>query len=234
MTHLIERLLRPAAPPARDLRAHSRDARLEIHRAAPGSTLRNPSTSFRGSTMKNPRAERVVALVASLFAFAMAAPAVGHAQDAVIKGTVTGPGGQPLEGVQVGVQSMLVGGISDAKGAYSFHVSANNAKGQTVNIVARRLGFSPVTKPLVLSAGEHTVDVALAQDVRRLDEIVLTGVAGATAVRHDACDRPPAGCPCAANRGFDASRPAAAGAGGPKHRTQRSFCRPGAAGAQCQ
>ena len=134
--------------------------------------------------MKNPRAERVVALVASLFALAMAAPAVGHAQDAVIKGTVTGPGGQPLDGVQVGVQSMLVGGISDAKGAYSFHVRANNAKGQTVNIVDRRLGFSPGTKPLVLTAGEHTVDFALAQDVRRLDEIVVTGVAGATEMKN--------------------------------------------------
>ena len=134
--------------------------------------------------MRNTRARRLFTIAASLIASALAVPALAYAQDAVIKGTVTGPGGQPLEGAQISVQSLLVGAVSDAKGFYSFSVSSGNVKGQTLDIVARRLGFSPVTKQLALTAGEHTLDFALQEDVRRLDEIVVTGVAGATSMKN--------------------------------------------------
>ncbi len=134
--------------------------------------------------MRNTRAKRLFVIAASLLVSAVAMPTLAHAQDAVIKGTITGPGGQPLEGAQVSVQSLLVGGVSDAKGLYSFSISAGNVRGQTVEIVARRLGFSPVTKQLVVTAGEHTLDFSLQEDVRRLDEIVVTGVAGATSMKN--------------------------------------------------
>ena len=134
--------------------------------------------------MRNPRAGRLVALAASLLAFALTAPSQAQAQDAVIKGTVTGPQGEPVEGAQISVQSMLLGSATDAKGQYTFTVSANNVKGQTVNLVARRLGFAAVTKQVVLSAGEHAVDFAMKTDVRRLDEVVVTGVAGATEMKN--------------------------------------------------
>jgi len=125
--------------------------------------------------MRNPRAGRLVALAASFLAFALTAPSLAQAQDAVIKGTVTGPQGEPVEGAQISIQTMLIGSASNAKGQYSFSVSASDVKGQTVNVVARRLGFAAVTKQLALSAGEHTVDFAMKQDVRRLDEIVVDG-----------------------------------------------------------
>ncbi|HEX8716213.1 MAG TPA: carboxypeptidase-like regulatory domain-containing protein, partial [Gemmatimonadaceae bacterium] len=134
--------------------------------------------------MRNPCAGRLVALAASLLAFALTAPSLAQAQDAVIKGTITGPQGEPVEGAQVSIQTMLVGGATNAKGQYSFVVSANNVKGQTVNLVARRLGFAAVTKQVVLSGGDHTVDFAMKRDVRRLDEIVVTGVAGATEMKN--------------------------------------------------
>ncbi|HEX5409491.1 MAG TPA: SusC/RagA family TonB-linked outer membrane protein [Gemmatimonadaceae bacterium] len=134
--------------------------------------------------MRNPRAGRLVALAASLLAFALTAPSLAQAQDAVIKGTVTGPQGEPVEGAQISVQTMLLGAATDAKGQYTFTVSASNVKGQTVNLVARRLGFAAVTKQVVLSAGEHAVDFAMKQDVRRLDEVVVTGVAGATEMKN--------------------------------------------------
>jgi TonB-linked SusC/RagA family outer membrane protein len=134
--------------------------------------------------MRITHAKRLLAIAASLLVSAVAVPALAYAQDAVVKGTITGPGGQPLEGAQVSVQSLLVGAVTDAKGFYSFSVSASNAKGQTVDIIARRLGFSPVTKQLALTAGEHTLDFALQEDVRRLDEIVVTGVAGATSMKN--------------------------------------------------
>ena len=134
--------------------------------------------------MRNPRAGRLVALAASLLAFALTAPSLAQAQDAVIKGTITGPQGEPVEGAQVSIQTMLVGAATNAKGQYSFVVSATSVKGQTVNLVARRLGFAAVTKQLVLSGGDHTVDFAMKRDVRRLDEIVVTGVAGATEMKN--------------------------------------------------
>jgi TonB-dependent SusC/RagA subfamily outer membrane receptor len=82
------------------------------------------------------------------------------------------------------VQSLLVGAVTDAKGFYSFSISSGNVKGQTVDIIARRLGFSPVTKQVALTAGEHTLDFSLQEDVRKLDEIVVTGVAGATSMKN--------------------------------------------------
>lgn len=134
--------------------------------------------------MRITRARRLIGIAASLLVSAFALPALAQAQDAVIKGTITGPGGQPLEGAQVSVQSLLVGAVTDAKGFYSFSVSAGNAKGQTVDIIARRLGFSPVTKQIALTGGEHTLDFSLQEDVRKLDEIVVTGVAGATSMKN--------------------------------------------------
>ena len=134
--------------------------------------------------MRNAHARRLFTIAASLLVSALAVPALAHAQDAVIKGTITGPGGQPLEGAQVSVQSLLVGAVTDVKGFYSFTISAGNVKGQAVDIIARRLGFSPVTKQLTLTAGEHTLDFALQEDVRRLDEIVVTGVATATSMKN--------------------------------------------------
>lgn len=134
--------------------------------------------------MRITRARRLLGVAASLIVSAFALPALAQAQDAVIKGTITGPGGQPLEGAQVSVQSLLVGAVTNAKGFYSFTVSAGNVNGQTVDIIARRLGFSPVTKQLALTGGEHTLDFSLQEDVRRLDEMVVTGVAGATSMKN--------------------------------------------------
>lgn len=134
--------------------------------------------------MRNTRAKWLLRAAASLIVSVFALPAMANAQDAVVKGTITGPAGQPLQGAQVSVQSLLVGGVTDEKGFYSFTISAGNVKGQTVDIVARRLGFSPVTQQVALTAGEHTLDFSLKEDVRRLDEIVVTGVAGATSMKN--------------------------------------------------
>ena len=76
--------------------------------------------------MRNAHARRLFTIAASLLVSALAVPALAHAQDAVIKGTITGPGGQPLEGAQVSVQSLLVGAVTDVKGFYSFTISAGN------------------------------------------------------------------------------------------------------------
>lgn len=133
--------------------------------------------------MRNTRARRL-GVVASLLTLAIAMPAFAQAQEAVVKGKVTGPAGEPLEGAQVGVTSLLVGTVTDARGAYSLVVSAANAKGQTVGIQVRRLGYSPLTRQLALSPGEHTLDFALQKDVRKLDEVVVTGVAGATELKN--------------------------------------------------
>ncbi|HEX6967075.1 MAG TPA: SusC/RagA family TonB-linked outer membrane protein [Gemmatimonadaceae bacterium] len=115
----------------------------------------------------------------------MASATAASAQGgATIKGTITAVGGGPLEGAQVAMQALLVGGVTDAKGTYSFQISAANVKGQTVTLTARRIGFSPVSKQVVLSPGEHTVDFTLPEDVRRLNEVVVTGLAGATEMKN--------------------------------------------------
>jgi len=144
-----------------------------------------PTIQIEGVTVMGiPRAGRLCAVAAVAAGLMASASAVRAQGGATVKGTITAVGGGPLEGAQVAVQSLLVGAVTDSKGTYSFQVSASNAKGQAVTLTARRIGFSPVTQQVVLSPGEHTVDFALPQDVRRLNEVVVTGLAGATEMKN--------------------------------------------------
>jgi TonB-linked SusC/RagA family outer membrane protein len=134
--------------------------------------------------MRNPLAYRLIALTASLLALAATAPVAQAQQGAVITGKVTNPQGQPVEGASIVITSLNAGTATTTAGAYTFRVSNRNISGRAVAITARRIGFSPVTKQITLVSGNQTVDFTLAQDVTRLNEIVTTGVAGATSLKN--------------------------------------------------
>lgn len=120
----------------------------------------------------------------ALIGLAGATPAGAQGQSAVISGQVTTPQGQPLQGANVFITEMNISVGSNAAGRYTLTVPGQRVTGQTVQLRVRSIGYKPIAKPVVLKAGSQTVDFALIEDVNRLDEVVVTGVAQGTAARN--------------------------------------------------
>jgi hypothetical protein len=66
-----------------------------------------------------------------------------------ITGTVLGEAGQPLASAQVSVQSTSIGAITNAQGKYTI----TGVTPGTYMVRAQRIGYSPVTQRVVVSAG---------------------------------------------------------------------------------
>lgn len=106
-----------------------------------------------------------------------------HAQSATgtIRGTVTNAAsGAPIAAAQVYVASNRVGGVTRADGGYTIlNVPAGR---QTVRV--RALGFAPTEQTVAVSAGETAVvDFPVTQAALTLNEVVVTGTAGAARKR---------------------------------------------------
>ena len=121
------------------------------------------------------RQVRVVLVAAA--AFALGALAQPLAAQGTIRGRITDAGSQrPLSDVQVTIVGTPLGALSGPNGEYSI---ANVPAGPH-NVRARRLGFSAVDKPASVTAGQGlTLDFALAQSATQLQQLVVTGTAGA-------------------------------------------------------
>jgi TonB-linked SusC/RagA family outer membrane protein len=102
--------------------------------------------------------------------------AMAQGPEAVITGRVTNDKGNILDYANVSAPQFNKAVTVNTKGVYRLVVPAN---GQTVSIVARALGRSPVTQEIVLTPGAHTLDFQLSSTIR-LTEVVVTGVAQAT------------------------------------------------------
>lgn len=102
----------------------------------------------------------------SLFAlFCLMSIGVSHAQSQSISGSVT-TDGQPLPGVTVVVKGTSVGAVTDFDGGYFIKASANDV------LVFSYVGYE--TKQVTVG-NDTTIDVALAEDVATLDEVVVVG-----------------------------------------------------------
>jgi len=107
-------------------------------------------------------------------------PGLIQAQQAVIQGKVTDERGSPLPGANVVISELTIGSATDIDGNYSFTVSADLVRGQTVTLVARFVGYKPAQQTFELTAGSHTFNFTLEPDLLRLEEVVVTGVAAET------------------------------------------------------
>lgn len=106
----------------------------------------------------------------------LALPALLAAQEPVtITGKVTSDAGLPLGQVEVAIPTMGLGALSKDDGRYTVVVPGARVSGQTVSIVARRLGYKSQTAQLTLSAGGVTHDFVLAANPLQLGEVVVTG-----------------------------------------------------------
>ena len=106
-----------------------------------------------------------------------------QAQSAVITGKVTGRGSEPLGGATVLVEGLGIAAGTAQSGTYTLTVPADKAKGQTVTLRARYIGYQAGTKQITLTPGTQTQDFELKFDPMTLDVVVVTGTAGGTELK---------------------------------------------------
>jgi TonB-linked SusC/RagA family outer membrane protein len=103
----------------------------------------------------------------------------------VITGRVTDAQGNAIPGANVVVPQLglAVGANTRVDGTYSITIPESSV-GKSVVITARRIGFTPVSRTISVTSGSQAQDFKLSQDARRLDDVVVTGVAEATSQKN--------------------------------------------------
>src|SRR3989454_3046739 len=116
---------------------------------------------------------RVVPIVLSAL---LALPALLPAQASVtITGKVMSDAGLPLGQVGISIPALGVGGLSKDDGSYAIVIPGARVSGQTVTVVARRLGYKAQSAEITLTPGGVTHDFVLAANPLQLGEVVVTG-----------------------------------------------------------
>src|SRR3989454_306272 len=85
-----------------------------------------------------------------------------------------------LGGATVLIEGLGISAGTAQSGTYTLTVPADKAKGQTVTLRARNIGYQAGTKQITLTPGTQTQDFQLQFDPFTLNEVVVTGTAGAT------------------------------------------------------
>lgn len=108
-------------------------------------------------------------------------PSLAAAQNTgTIRGQVSGSAREPIADVQVSVVGTTLGALSGTNGSF---VIANVPEG-TVQIRTRRLGYGQRTQSVTITAGQDTrVELVLTPTASQLEQIVVTGTAGAAEKR---------------------------------------------------
>jgi TonB-linked SusC/RagA family outer membrane protein len=98
-----------------------------------------------------------------------------------ISGTVTTDAGVPLPGATVLIQGTSTGAHTDDAGRYVIVVPADRANGQSGVLVARVIGYSARTVPIVLTAGSTiNQNFSLIVNPLNLDAVLVTGAGTST------------------------------------------------------
>ncbi len=121
---------------------------------------------------------RIVPIILSAL---LALPALLATQEPVtITGTVKSDAGQPLGQVQVSIPSLGLGALTKDDGRYTVLVPGVRVTGQSVALVARRLGYKSQSAQIALTPGAQTHDFTLAANPLQLGEVVVTGAGTVT------------------------------------------------------
>jgi TonB-linked SusC/RagA family outer membrane protein len=104
-------------------------------------------------------------------------PAMASAQQAAtVSGRVTNEAAAPVPGASVSIPSLGVGSYTSNDGRYTFTVPANRVTGQSVSLVARRIGYTPITASVTLSGTSVTHDFRLSTATTQLEGVVVTAL----------------------------------------------------------
>src|SRR5256712_4819691 len=133
-----------------------------------------------GGTIMRHRTFGLGVCAGALLVLLSAVSGEAHAQSAVITGKVTGRGSEPLGGATVLIEGLGISAGTAQSGTYTLTVPADKAKGQTVTLRARNIGYQAGTKQITLTPGTQTQDFQLQFDPFTLNEVVVTGTAGGT------------------------------------------------------
>ena len=130
---------------------------------------------YRSGSLRPASARAAIALAVTLGLGLLAAPA--SAQTGQIAGAVTdAQSGGPISEVQVYIIGLQLGSLTRADGRYLIL----NVPVGTHELRVERIGYEPQEQSVTVTAGGTTVaDFALASQALGLDEIVVTGTAGA-------------------------------------------------------
>ena len=119
-------------------------------------------------------------LLAGAIALGAGARTAASQTTAVITGKVTAEEGRPVGGASVFFADFNLGANTAPDGSYTIRVPADRIKGQTVQLTARYIGYSPVRHAVTLTAGTQEQSFSLTRDVVQLNEVVVTGTGSAT------------------------------------------------------
>ena len=92
-----------------------------------------------------------------------------------ITGKVSSDAGLALGQVEVAIPTMGLGALTKDDGSFTVLVPGARVSGQTVTMVARRLGYKSQSAQVTLTAGGVTHDFVLAANPLQLGEVVVTG-----------------------------------------------------------
>ena len=101
--------------------------------------------------------------------------ASAQAQNAVITGKVTSEAGQPLSVANIFITELTVSVPTNDAGVFTLVIPAARVSGQAVVLRVRAVGYKPAFIPVVIKAGNQTLNFSLKQDLNRLSEVVVTG-----------------------------------------------------------
>lgn len=111
----------------------------------------------------------------------LAAFAVSPVTDTLtITGTVKSEQGMNLVGANVYITEMNVSVGTNDQGAYRIVLARERVRGQAVQLRVRAIGFQPQAREVRLTGDSIRADFVLRIDMNRLQEVVVTGVTGAT------------------------------------------------------
>ena len=123
-----------------------------------------------------------VGSIAAAFVYLIASPLPAQ-EGAVITGRVTAQGGAALGGASVVVANTNLGAVTSANGTFTIAIAADGVRGQEVVLTARFIGYRPVSRTVTISTGSQEQNFELLPDPLRLEEVIVTGVGEATALR---------------------------------------------------
>ena len=123
---------------------------------------------------------RATFLAASAFVLAFATDGAAQATG-TIEGRVTeGGSGRPLSGAQVFVAGTTVGSVTNERGDYRI----TGAPARQVEIRVRLIGYSPINKSVVVTAGQTaTLNIEVGVSALQLEQVVVTGTGAQVEVR---------------------------------------------------
>ena len=115
--------------------------------------------------MKKSFARSCLMLIAMMMAFQMT-----YAQFRVT-GTISDENGDPVIGATVLEKGTTRGSISDAEGKFSLEITD-----QAATLVISYLGYTTIEE--TVTASNNQLSITLQEDIARLDEVIITGLAG--------------------------------------------------------